>query len=117
MAKLKYPTYRKASYYASQLAAGTPVVIDCHGDSTMWGATTINVAVQDPNNQPAVLSTTLTNLYGMANTVNNRGISGTTMAQMLAGTDGSGSTFEAKMASSSANIVYCNHCINDSQLA
>ncbi|MES9284852.1 phage tail fiber protein, partial [Cutibacterium acnes] len=54
VAKLKYPTYRKASYYASQLAAGTPVVIDCHGDSTMWGATTINVAVQDPNNQPAV---------------------------------------------------------------
>ncbi|MFX4044352.1 hypothetical protein ACJBY5_10355, partial [Streptococcus suis] len=36
VAKLKYPTYRKASYYASQLAAGTPVVIDCHGDSTMW---------------------------------------------------------------------------------
>lgn len=80
------------------------------------GATTNNVAVQDPNNPPATLKNTLNNLYGLSLTVNNKGISGSTMSQMLDGTDGSGSTFEAKMSSSTASVIYCNHCINDSQL-
>ncbi|WP_343710787.1 SGNH/GDSL hydrolase family protein [Enterobacter sp.] len=72
--------------------------------------------MKDPNNPPAVLQTTINHLYGVAVTVNNIAISGTTMAQMLAGTDGSGMTFEQRISGTSGSVNYCNHCINDFQL-
>lgn len=111
-----YAKYTKAAELAKLLGAGSTFSIDCFGDSTMWGATPGNTGVQNTFNPPAVLRTTITNLYGATLTVNNMGISGTTMAQMLAGTDGSGSTFATKVASTAATLIYCNHCINDSQL-
>ena len=111
-----YAKYNKASELAKLLSAGTSFAIDCHGDSTMWGATAGDLGTQNIYNPPAVLSTTITNLYGVSPTVRNLGISGTTLEQMLAGTDGSGSTFASKVASTSASMIYCNHCINDSQL-
>lgn len=111
-----YAKYTKAAELAKQLVAGGTFIIDCYGDSTMWGATPGNTGVQNTFNPPAVLKTTILNLYNANLTVNNYGISGTTMAQMLAGTDGSGSTFASKMASTSATLIYCNHGINDSQL-
>ncbi|HCP8641087.1 TPA: hypothetical protein OF523_000665 [Escherichia coli] len=111
-----YAKYTKAAELAKLLSAGGTFVIDCYGDSTMWGATAGDLGTQNIYNPPAVLKTTITNLYGVTLTVNNFGISGTTIAQMLAGTDGSGSTFAAKMSSTAATLIYCNHCINDSQL-
>lgn len=111
-----YAKFTKAAELAKLLTAGGSFSIDCFGDSTMWGATALNTGVQNAYNPPAVLRTTITNLYGINPTVTNRGISGTTMAQMLAGTDGSGSTFLAKISTTSATLIYCNHCINDSQL-
>lgn len=111
-----YAKYTKASELAKLLGSGGGFAIDCYGDSTMFGATVGDLAVQNPFNPPAVLKETLNNLYGLLLTVNNLGISGTTMAQMLAGTDGSGSTFADKMGSTAAKLIYCNHCINDSQL-
>lgn len=111
-----YAKYTKAAELAKLLSAGDTFVIDCYGDSTMWGATAGDLGTQNIYNPPAVLSTTITNLYGVSPTVRNLGISGTTLEQMLAGTDGSGSTFASKVASTSASMIYCNHCINDSQL-
>lgn len=111
-----YAKYTKAAELAKQLVAGGTFVIDCYGDSTMWGATAGNTGKQNTHNPPATLRLTILNLTGVDLTVNNRGISGTTIAQMLAGTDGSGSTFAAKMASTAATLIYCNHGINDSQL-
>lgn len=111
-----YAKYTKAAELGKLLGSGGSFVIDCYGDSTMWGATPGNTGVQNTFNPPAVLRTTITNLYGVTLTVNNLGISGTTIAQMLAGTDGSGSTFAAKMSSTAATLIYCNHGINDSQL-
>lgn len=111
-----YAKYTKAAELAKLLSAGGTFVIDCYGDSTMWGATAGELGTQNTFNPPAVLKTTITNLYGVSPTVNNLGISGTTIEQMLAGTDGSGSTFASKVASTSASMIYCNHCINDSQL-
>ena len=111
-----YAKYTKAAELAKLLSAGGTFVIDCYGDSTMWGATAGDLGTQNIYNPPAVLSTTITNLYGVSPTVRNLGISGTTLEQMLAGTDGSGSTFASKVASTSASMIYCNHCINDSQL-
>lgn len=111
-----YAKYVKAAELAKLLEDGIAFTIDAHGDSTMKGVTSGNISVQNPFNPPAVLKETLNNLYGLLLTVNNLGISGTTMAQMLAGTDGSGSTFADKMGSTAAKLIYCNHCINDSQL-
>ena len=111
-----YAKYTKAAELAKLLSAGGTFVIDCYGDSTMWGATAGELGTQNTFNPPAVLKTTIANLYGVSPTVNNRGISGTTIEQMLAGTDGSGSTFASKVSSTSATLIYCNHCINDSQL-
>lgn len=111
-----YAKYTKAAELAKLLSAGGTFVIDCYGDSTMWGATAGELGTQNTFNPPAVLKTTVTNLYGVSPTVNNLGISGTTIEQMLAGTDGSGSTFASKVSSTSATLIYCNHCINDSQL-
>lgn len=115
----QFQNYNRAAEYAKLLqdsGGSAPFSIDCFGDSTMWGATSNNVGVQDPNNPPVVLKNTIAGLYGSVLTVNNRGISGTTMAQMLAGTDGSGSTFESKISTTAASVIYCNHAINDSQL-
>lgn len=109
-------TTKRAADIKKALAAGASLNIACFGDSTMWGATVGNLGVQDPNNPPKVLGETLRLLYTGTLTVSNNAISGTTLAQMLAGTDGSGSTFAAKIAVSTASVIYCNHCINDSQL-
>lgn len=111
-----YSQYTRAAEIAKIFKDGGSVAIDCFGDSTMWGATALNTGVQNIYNPPAVLRTTITNLYGVSPTVTNRGISGTTMAQMLAGTDGSGQTFEQRVSTTPATLIYCNHCINDSQL-
>lgn len=110
----------KCAYWANQLGKGTVPAIACFGDSTMFGATINNLGVQDPNNAPASLAQCLNFLYNVTVTPQNFGISGSTLRGMISGTDGSGSTFETKIAAggsaAAANIVYCNHGINDSQL-
>lgn len=114
-----YAKYTKAAELAKLLSAGGTFVIDCYGDSTMWGATVGELGTQNTFNPPAVLKTTITNLYGVTLTVNNFGISGTTIAQMLAGTDVSTINpvpFSVRIAATAATLIYCNHCINDSQL-
>lgn len=99
---------------ANDLKSGTAVTIACFGDSTMWGADPANLAAQVAEPPPQALQATLRKYYGnTAATVTNNAISGTTSDQMLRGTDGSGSTFAAKMAVSGAAVVFCNHGIND----
>jgi lysophospholipase L1-like esterase len=99
---------------AVNLAAGTAVTVACFGDSTMWGADPASLGVQVATPSPAQLQNLINNYFGnSALTVTNNAISGTTATQMIAGTDGSGTTFASKMAASSAAIVYCNHGVND----
>lgn len=113
-------TDKTAAQIARNLAAGSNTSISCYGDSTMWGATVGNLGVQDPNNEPAMLQLAISLVYNIATPVNNRAISGTTLRQMMAGTDGSGSTFKDKISAggvdSGTEVIYCNHGINDSQL-
>lgn len=105
---------------AKQLADGGYPVFACYGDSTMWGATVGNLGVKNSVNPPAMLANALNLLYGGTYTVNNRAISGTTLYDMLRGTDGSGSTFASKISTggidAGASVIICNHGINDSQL-
>lgn len=100
--------------FVGLLAAGTAGTAAAFGDSTMWGADPSNLAVQVAVPPYAALQNLVNNYHGnSALTVTNNAISGTTLTQMIAGTDGSGSTFAAKMAASSASVVLCNHGVND----
>lgn len=97
--------------------AGLRVDIDCFGDSTMFGSDTANLATQAPEPSPARLEIVLRRFYANNNIhVRNMAVPGTTVRQMLAGDDASGSTFEARIAASPAKIVYVNHCINSCRL-
>jgi lysophospholipase L1-like esterase len=98
------------------LAAGTARTIEAFGDSTMWGADANNGFAQVATPSPLQMQNCVNNWHGnSALTVVNRGIIGTTATQMIAGTDGSGSTFAAKAASSSASAMICNHGVNDAE--
>ena|GEM_PF-1914457 len=111
---LTYANLDDASRFKNILADGGTVGIDCFGDSTMWGSTSLNSTVQNTTNPPAVLQRTLDLLYGSGKTeVTNRALPGTALFSMLAGTDGSGSTFDSKMSTTTASVIYSNHAQND----
>lgn len=112
---------QKCAYWANELRKGVSVPTAFFGDSTFWGATVGDLATQNPNNPPASFAQAINLLYGVSISATNFGISGSTLRGMISGTDGSGSTFEAKISggnvqASAAAIIYCNHGINDSQL-
>lgn len=97
---------------------GVAVGIDCFGDSTMLGIDPLVLVSPFLAALPAPqkLQLFLRDYYQNSNiTVSNRAVSGTLSTQMLDGSDGSGSTFAAKMAITSAQVIYCNHGINDCQ--
>ncbi len=95
---------------------GLPVLIECFGDSTMVGVDSI-LGGTTPQPAPDKLAAVLGDYLQGSVTVTNHAVSGSRSTQMILGTDGSGSTFDAKMAISDADIVYCNHGINDCQNA
>lgn len=96
-----------------KVVEGATLVIDCYGDSTMWGADTANLSNQAPEPSPARLQAILQRYYNNYSiTVRNRAISGSSIEQMLAGTGSYTQPFEQVMAESNASIVYMNHCIN-----
>ena len=115
---IQYEDNITAANIAKQFALGQSPQISAFGDSVMRGMQPPALTTQSPSNPPAELALALNKLYGGTYTVNNRGISGTTLRQMIAGTDGSGSTFESKISAGGADqnssVIYCNHGINDS---
>lgn len=97
---------------------GGTVNIECFGDSTMLGIDPLVLVspFTAATPTPAKLQLFLRDYFQNSNiNVANKGISGTNSSQMLLGTDGSGSTFDSKMAISNADVVICNHGINDCQ--
>jgi len=85
----------------------------------MYGQVTNAGPSQDPNNPPSKLQLALNLVYGLSIPVNNRAISGSNLRGMMAGTDGSGSTFESKISTGgidqNTTVIICNHGINNSQ--
>lgn len=98
----------------ADLQAGTARTIECYGDSTMFG-NSFGGGPQVPFPPPSQIQNTVNTFFGnnALNVVNNA-IGGTSLSGMLAGTDGSGSTFAQKMAVSSSPVIFCNHGLNDS---
>jgi len=96
------------------LEAGTATNIAFFGDSTMWGANVASLGTQVGTPPYAQCVGAINNFFGnTAATAVNFAISGTTLAEMLAGTDGSGLTYAQRLASTTAPLVYMNHGVND----
>lgn len=104
---------QRCTHAANLLADGTAIIVECYGDSTMWGSIPGATTTQDPKNSVAELQTTLNLLFPGLCTTRNKAIPGTTLKKLLAGTDGGVGTFDERMAASDALVIYCNHCLND----
>ncbi|EPO3377233.1 phage tail fiber protein [Enterobacter hormaechei] len=109
-----YVKYTRASEFAKVMASGTPLKIKLFGDSTMWGSLPPSL-VETENPPYKMLKEALQAVTGVSNDVMRYAIPGTTLYDMLRGTDGSGLTFEQRLIESPCDVVYCNHCINDNQ--
>jgi lysophospholipase L1-like esterase len=109
-----YVKYTRASEFAKVMASGTPLKIKLFGDSTMWGSLPPSL-VETENPPYKMLKEALLAVTGVSNNVMRYAIPGTTLYDMLRGTDGSGLTFEQRLIESPCDVVYCNHCINDNQ--
>lgn len=115
---LKNREVLRCAQWENKIKKGILPKIYCGGDSTMWGATVGNLGAMDPNNAPYTLGVALNLIFGVSINPVNFAISGSTLRGFISGKDGSGSTFEQKLKTTmaDADIVYCNHGINDSQL-
>lgn len=93
------------------------VKIAMYGDSTAFGTTLLSgVYVQSQHNEPASLQFALQNKYGLAVTVENRGVPGSTCGQWLWGQKDVRQAWTVEMATSDAQIVMMNCAINDAFL-
>lgn len=111
--------WKKAAWFHDFLMQGGILTGAFMGDSTMFGALASDLS-QATNHPPKAWASALSLLTGRTHPYLNFGISGSTLRQMMTGTDGSGTTFEDKVkpggGAQNAQVVYCNHGINDSQL-
>lgn len=111
------PNNINAAQVGNKIISGLVQKISTYGDSTMYGATVGSLGTQNPDQPAQSLYVAILNITGTNNPVNNRAISGSTLNQMLNGTDGSGSTYASKLESGgiddTVNLVYMNHGIND----
>lgn len=102
-----------AATAVASIFGDTAISIEVFGDSTGWGATVGDLTTKSASNSPDVLQATLREYYGNeAVTVTNSALSGTRLSTMLAGTDGSGHTFEYRVQHSAADIIVVTHGIN-----
>lgn len=91
---------------SQDMANGIAVNIDCFGDSTYYGLIS-GGSGQVATPAPAMLQDTLRAYFGNNEiTVNNRGVSGDQTTNALR-------TFETKIISSSAQVIYINYGLND----
>ena len=111
-----YYSGKTAATHAKDMLAGTVKNIKFFGDSTMYGSEPPSLT-QSVNNPPKMCKEALVNLYGVpvSPTITNYAIPGTTLYDMIRGTDGSGKTYQQRLTESACDIVYCNHGINDNQ--
>lgn len=97
----------------ASLSAGTAQTIWCEGDSTMYGNSQ-GGGTQVTFPPPVVLQNTVNTYLGNSSlTVVNNAVGGTSLNDMLTGVNGYTQTFAARIAVSGAQVVFCNHGLND----
>lgn len=112
--KINYAQYPRVKELAKLMTAGLALNIKLFGDSTAWGS--LPPDLTETTNPPyKMLKEALLAVTGISNNVMRYAIPGTTLYDMLRGTDGSGKTYEQRLIESPCDVVYCNHCINDNQ--
>ncbi|WP_235134960.1 SGNH/GDSL hydrolase family protein [Lelliottia amnigena] len=94
------------------LIDGKKVNIDCYGDSVMWGSNPLDLATQTQNPAPKILEKTLSKFYTGVLRVNNFGGPGTTLKDIIKGSDGKGAELQKRMKNDS-RVIYLNYGIND----
>lgn len=112
-----YYSGKTAASHAKDISEGVVKFAKFFGDSTMFGSEppSLNRTANYPSK---MFQEAITNLYGTASRPNVKGdyaIPGTTLYDMIRGTDGSGKTYEQRLTESSCDFVFCNHGINDNQ--
>lgn len=98
---------------AAPVAPPKSVRIEAYGDSTMWGRDGANPPNQASITQPSKAQAVLQAEYGPTVTVSNEGVTGTTAANLVLGTDGKHLPWTQQMANSTAQIVAVNFALND----
>ncbi|WP_085560898.1 SGNH/GDSL hydrolase family protein [Burkholderia pseudomallei] len=112
----------------TEQAAAHTVLIEAYGDSTVRGCTAQPGAQASPDcpvagyavtphNDPATLQYLLQQRYGAAVTVQNLGIAGTTLNDLLTGSNGVAMPWPQRMAQSKAQFITVKFGINDAYSA
>ncbi|HBN7128702.1 TPA: SGNH/GDSL hydrolase family protein [Escherichia coli] len=94
------------------LIDGKKVNIDCYGDSVMWGSNPLDLATQTKNPAPKTLEKTLRKFYEGELKVNNFGAPGTTLKDIIKGSDGKAAELQKRMKNDS-RVIFLNYGIND----
>ncbi|OJA82900.1 hypothetical protein BGV71_14100 [Burkholderia ubonensis] len=92
------------------------VLIDAQGDSTMKGSEqrADGTYFYAPSSAPAVLQALLQSAYGSTVTVQNHGVGGSTVADVLNGVAGYTQPWKDALPANTAQVVIANWAINDS---
>ncbi|MEI7145109.1 GDSL-type esterase/lipase family protein [Pectobacterium brasiliense] len=113
-----YRVYKSASEVGKYIQNGTTPIFGFLGDSTMYGATVGNLPAQSAQNPPAMFAQAFRLIFNREITIHNYAVSGTTLDGLMTGSEGylPWSEFVNDVVESGVSVVFCNFCINDSQL-
>ena len=112
------PVYKSAREVGKDIQDGYPQRFAFVGDSTMFGATVGNLNTQSAQNPPAMFAQAFNLVFGTTTNIDNYAVSGTTLHGFMTGGEGyqPWSEFSSTVAATGAGTIFCNFCINDSQL-
>ncbi|MEI3775519.1 phage tail fiber protein [Pectobacterium brasiliense] len=110
--------YKSSREVGKDIQAGFPQRFAFVGDSTMYGATVGNLNTQSAQNPPTMFGQAFNLVFGTTTNIDNYAVSGTTLHGFINGLEGyqPWSDFSMTIKNSGAGVVFCNFCINDSQL-
>lgn len=110
-------TYKTAIEIGSAIQQGSDVVIAFCGDSTMFGATSMNTSLQSEQNPPSMFSQACRFIFGRSPEVRNYAVSGTTLHGFVSGEESykKWEEFSIELYNSGVRCVFINFGINDSK--
>ncbi|MBN3344969.1 hypothetical protein H5A44_21425 [Pectobacterium brasiliense] len=110
--------YESASEVRKSIQGGMTPAFGFVGDSTMYGTTVGNLPAQSAQNPPATFAQAFRLIFNRETIIHNYAVPGTTLNGFMTGSEGylPWSEFVNDVVESGVSVVFCNFCINDSQL-
>ncbi|WP_350316370.1 SGNH/GDSL hydrolase family protein [Pectobacterium aroidearum] len=110
--------YESASEVRKYLQGGMTPAFGFVGDSTMFGSTVGHLTAQSEQNPPEMFKQAFRLIFNREPEIHNYAIPGTTLNGFMTGSEGyqQWSEFVNDVVESGVSVVFCNFCINDSQL-